>query len=342
VVTPVPDPPRAPGLHDVARLAGVSHQTVSRVVNAHVSVSPETRSRVLEAIATLGYRRNTAARALVTKRSATIGVVIAGSSLFGPTQTLLAVETAAREAGLFVSLCSLREPTVAEMAGCLEHFMDQAVEAVVVIAPQVWITAAAAAIATRVPVVLIAADAPALKDFHSISVDQRYGARLAVRHLVQLGHRTIVHLAGPDDWFDARSRRLGWQQELRAHKLPVPAALKGDWSAESGYRLGQELLSTGLPDAVFAANDQMALGLLRAMNQADVVVPHDLSVVGFDDMPGAAFFDPPLTTVAQEFGALGRACIRILQAALGSATDIDHRPVPPKLILRSSTAAPAR
>lgn len=352
---------RPPAMADVARLAGVSHQTVSRVLNDHPSVRPETRDRVLDAIATLGYRRNSAARALVTMRSGTVGVVTTGSALYGPTSTLIAVEEAAREQGYFVSVATIRRYDGATMHRVLEHFMDQGVEGIVVIAPQTDVADAVDSFRAPVPVIMIAArdhpgaeeepaavgptDAVAAGSILPIAVDQRLGARLAAEHLLGLGHRTVLHLSGPLDWFDARERETGWRAALEDAGVPVPEPVRGDWSSDRGYAVGREL-AEGVrggdgPTAVFAGNDQLALGLLRAFWESGVRVPDDVSVVGFDDVAGAGHFIPPLTTVRQPFGALGRRAIALmLDAFAGSAV----RPVsiPPELVLRESTAGPRR
>ncbi len=335
---------RRPGMQAVARRAGVSHQTVSRVVNSHPNVSPATRKLVLQAISELGYRRNTAARALVTARSGTIGIAMLGSSYFGPVSTLLSVQIAARRAGYFVSMVSLRETDTPAISASFEHFLDQAVEAIVVIAPQVNVLHAAQAVAVDVPVVVIASDLPEPSGLHRLSVDQYAGARLAVRHLAELGHRTIAHLAGPGDWFDARDRVRGWRAELGQQQLPTAELLHGDWSAESGYRIGRTLLDRPLPDAVFAANDQMALGLIRALTEAGITVPGEVSVAGFDDVDGAAYFTPPLTTIRQDFAALGERCLQVVTRVLSGGDDVTFEPITPTLIVRGSTDArtPAR
>lgn len=359
---------RPPAMADVARLAGVSHQTVSRVLNEHPSVRPETRDRVLDAIATLGYRRNSAARALVTMRSGTVGVVTTGSALYGPTSTLIAVEEAAREQGYFVSVATIRRYDADTMHRVLEHFMDQGVEGIVVIAPQSDVADAVDSFRAPVPVIMIAArDHPGVEDeapsgengtaaaqdarrrpgaaglVLPIAVDQRLGARLATEHLLGLGHKTVVHLSGPLDWFDARERETGWRRALEDRGAPVTEPIRGDWSSDRGYAVGRELaadLRAGRgPTAVFAGNDQLALGLLRAFWESGVRVPRDVSVVGFDDVAGAGHFIPPLTTVRQPFAALGRRCMALMLDAFAGA---QVRPVsiPPELVVRESTTSP--
>ncbi|MET0966972.1 MAG: LacI family DNA-binding transcriptional regulator [Nakamurella sp.] len=331
-------PRRPPGLYDVGKLAGVSHQTVSRVLNSHPSVRPETRKRVLDAISQLGYRRNTAARALVTRKSATIGIITPASPLFGPTSTLLSMEWAARDAGYFVSVASVRLQDRLNLSNILEHFMSQAVEGIVVIAPQDFAAEVLAKSARDVPTVVVA-DTPSLAQFDSVSVDQSAGASMAVTHLVELGHREIVHVSGPADWFDARARVVGWRTSMELAKLPAARMIQGDWTAESGYQAGIALIGAGLPDAIFAANDEMALGLLRAFRQRGVSVPDQVSVVGFDDVAGSAYFDPPLTTVRQDFEALGTLAMRSLQEWLsGNSPRVSiSQKIRPTLIVRESS-----
>ena len=330
---------RPPAMSDVAALAGVSHQTVSRVLNDHPSVLPATRQRVLDAIVTLGYRRNLAARALVTRRSGTIGVLSSGSALFGPTSTLIAIERAARDAGLFVSVATLPEWDADDVAGVLEHFMAEGVDGVVVVAAHDEAVEAVRTFGTPVPVVMVGpVDLPA--PLRTVAVDQYGGARQAVRHLLDLGHRHVTHLAGSTDWLDARRRIAGWHDELAAAGIDAGDPVPGDWSADRGYVVGRELLAGDLPTAVFAANDQLALGLLRAFAEASVRVPDDVSVVGFDDVDGSAHFFPPLTTIRQEFAALGERCVGVLLAAIAGEDVVASQLIATSVVVRASSGPP--
>jgi DNA-binding LacI/PurR family transcriptional regulator len=335
----VPGRPRPPAMSDVAAWAGLSHQTVSRVLNDHPSVRPQTRDRVLAAIAELGYRRNTAARALVTRRSGTIGVMTTGSPYFGPSNTLIAVEEGAREYGYFVSVATLALFDQESVSRAVEHFLSQSVEGVIVIAPHAEVRDALAPYVNEVPLVTIAAGFAEGLGVHTMSVDQALGARLATRHLLDLGHRTVTHLAGPQDWLDARARVEGWRAELQEAGA-AGELIQGDWSADCGYLVGQELARRGAPAAVFAANDELALGLLRAFHEAGISVPGDVSVVGFDDIMGSAHFIPPLTTVRQDFTALGRRCLEMLRSAMANEA-LDHTPVVPHLVVRASSGPAA-
>lgn len=324
-----------PGMSDVAQLAGVSHQTVSRVLNDHPNVRPATRERVLTAIAELGYRRNSAARALVTRRSGTIGIVTTGSMQYGPATTLAVLEQSARAAGYFVTIAMAPDPTPDKLTQVLDSLIDQAVEGVVVIAPVEQVARAAQAVSAQLPVLLISAAGTQEFEPPSLYVDQAVGVRLVTQHLLELGHRDVVHLAGPPQWFDAQARRRVWREALGEAGLTPRADLHGDWSAASGYAAGRDLL-TQLPSAVFAGNDQMALGLLHAFAEAGVRVGEEVSVVGFDDVVGADHYIPPLTTIRQDFRTLGERAVETLLAQI-AGEEVLPEPVTPSLVVRSST-----
>ncbi|GAA4711567.1 LacI family DNA-binding transcriptional regulator [Nocardioides conyzicola] len=324
---------------DVARLAGVSHQTVSRVVNGQTNLRPETRERVLKAIRQLGYRPNTAARALVTRRSATIGVIGSKAGYWGPSTVHRTIQAAGREAGYFVSSANLQSLTREELADAISHLRDQSVEAIVLIsATDDALDVARAQEDLGIPVIVVEGDEA--KTRWTVGVDQVAGAALGTQHLIDLGHTEIVHLGGPPSWTEARSRKRGWQQAMRAAGLQPTQHLKGDWSARSGYEAGLEIARDHGVRAVFCANDQMALGLLRALNEAGRSVPDDVSVVGFDDIPEAAYLIPPLTTVRQDFTAVGHRAIEIIQAAL-AGEPAPERLISPELVVRASSSVPA-
>ncbi|MFF5982667.1 LacI family DNA-binding transcriptional regulator [Streptomyces olindensis] len=326
---------------DVAREAGVSHITVSRVINGHPSVRPETRARVEAAISKLGYRRNSVARALKSRRSSTIGVVIVGSDLFELPRILLGVETAAKQAGYWVNLASRQgESTTDDLVETLRRLTDQSVEAIAVVTDRPVAVEALAGLAFGVPVAVVMSGSAPHPDLSFVQVDQELGARLAVRHLLDLGHRHIAHLTGALRTFDARARVEGWRAELAAAGAQG-AVLEGDFGAESGYRLAQRLCAddAGLPTAVFAGNDQMAMGVLAAFAERGVRVPQDVSVVGFDDMKGAGYLVPALTTVRQDFVHLGSSAIELLVRMLGGERAQRHK-LAPELVVRRSTAVP--
>ncbi|UVJ39793.1 LacI family DNA-binding transcriptional regulator [Arthrobacter sp. CJ23] len=330
---------RLPRLEDVAERAGVSHQTVSRVINNHPNVSKATRERVEAAIAELGYRRNTAARSLVTRRSQTIGVLGSELSQYGPANTLLGVEQAARDAGYFVSIAALKTVSREAIFDAIGHFMDQSVDGIVVIVPHSETLLALAELQPGVPVVAVGSLGSGTVS--GAMVDQRRGAELAVAHLIEQGHRRIGHVAGPQDWIDAVARAEAWSAALRSAGLDDSLMVEGDWSAGSGYEIGRRLAAERSATAIFVGNDQMSLGLLRAFNEAGVRVPEDVSVVGFDDQPESGYFTPPLTTVRQDFEELGRRCMDLMLGAIGNGGDVSTTVVEPELVIRRSTAAPA-
>ena len=335
---PRPALDRTPVMADVARLAGVSHQTVSRVVNGQDNLRPATRERVEQAIRQLGYRPNTAARALVTRRSGTIGVIGSKSGYWGPSTVHRTIQAAGRAAGYYVSSANLQSLTRQEIVDAVEHLHSQSVEGIVLIsATDEAIEVARAQEARGVPVVVVEGDEA--KARWTVGVDQVAGAGRATRHLLELGHTEIVHLSGPPSWTESRGRRRGWEETVRAAGLRPSAPVVGDWSARSGYEAGLEIARREEVTAVFCANDQMALGLLRALHESGRSVPGDVSVVGFDDIPEAAYLIPPLTTVRQDFTAVGRRAIEILRAALSGSTG-PARLISPELVVRASTAPP--
>jgi DNA-binding LacI/PurR family transcriptional regulator len=330
---------RLPRLEDVAERAGVSHQTVSRVINNHPNVSKATRERVEAAIAELGYRRNTAARSLVTRRSHTIGVLASELSQYGPANTLLGVEQAARNAGYFVSIAALREVSADSIADAARHFMDQGVDGIVALVPHAGTLQALEVLNLDVPVVVVGSGGEGR--FSGAMVDQKLGARLAVAHLIEQGHKRIGHISGPQDWIDGAERAEGWREALAQAGLDDDLLVEGDWSAGSGYGIGQKLAVERTATAVFVGNDQMALGVLRAFGEAGVRVPEDISVVGFDDQPEAGYFTPPLTTVRQDFEELGRRCMDMMLALLEDGAGAGTTVVAPRIVVRASTAPPA-
>ncbi|HEY5223283.1 MAG TPA: LacI family DNA-binding transcriptional regulator [Microbacteriaceae bacterium] len=335
-----PQPRRAPSIRDVARLAGVSHQTVSRVMNHHPSVRDTTKDRVLQAMETLQYRPNRAARMLVTSHSRTIGVIAAASgSFYGPSSSITAIEDAARAADYYVSIANLAALDEASIKAAVDHLTAQAVEGVVVIAPQERVFDAVATLSLHVPFITLQSTGGF--EGPSASVDQLAGARLAMQHLISLGHRRILHVAGPQDWFEAEARLSGYLAELESNGLAPLEPVLGDWTAKFGYQAGRELARRRDVTAVFSSNDQMALGLMHAMHDEGLDIPGDVSIVGFDDIPEAAHFWPPLTTVRQDFAELGKRSIALLLRELGGEVVSGRDEITPELIVRSSTAASA-
>jgi DNA-binding LacI/PurR family transcriptional regulator len=330
--------PRPPVMADVARLAGVSHQTVSRVLNSHPHVRAETRDNVLAAIAELGYRPNAAARTLVTRRTRTLGVVSFDTTLYGPASMLYGIERAAAHS-YFVSIASLPALDRRSVLGAVDRFLDQGVEGIIVIAPKTSAVAACSRVGARVPLVAVGCGTHA--PLNSAAVDNAAGAALATRYLLGLGHRTVHHIAGPAAWVDAQERITGWRDTLAKAGAPEPELLSGDWSSASGYRIGHRIAASAEVSAVFCGNDHMALGLLRALAERGKQVPGDVSVVGFDDIPESGYFLPPLTTVRQDFGELGRQALALLVDMINGRTPPTAcLRVSPHLVARASTARP--
>jgi len=332
-----PEKVRAPNIRDVARLAGVSYQTVSRVLNEHPSIRDTTKQRVLDVIREIGYRPNQAARTLVTSRSRTIGVLASQTANYGPTTSVTAIEHAAREAGYRITVTSIASTEYPSIKAALDQLQTQAVEAIVVIAPQVRVLEAIRELEITVPYVTLQnAD---LDSHHSMSIDQVAGARMATQHLIDLGHTEIMHISGPQDWIEAEARMQGYLEAINAADLRTRAPILGDWSAHFGYYAGLELLRFRDFTALFASNDQMALGFIHACWDSGLSVPGDISVVGFDDIPEAAHFYPPLTTVRQNFTEIGRRAVSLLLTELQGGR-VEHDQIVPELVVRRSTAGP--
>jgi len=326
---------RAPNIRDVARLAGVSYQTVSRVLNDSPSLRGSTKQRVLDVILEIGYRPNQAARALVTSKSRTIGILSTQAAYYGPMTSIAAIEQSAREAGYRLSITNITSNDYTSIRSGLDYLLSQSVEALVVIAPQVRVFEAINELAISVPfVTLLSAD---LDGSHGISVDQIAGARLATRHLIDLGHTEIMHISGPQDWIEAEARMQGFLEAIGSADLRTRAPILGDWTAHFGYYAGLELLRFRDFTAVFAGNDQMALGFAHACRELGLSIPRDISIVGFDDIPEAAHFAPPLTTVRQNFAEIGRRAISMLLGELRGDPSVSHDQILPELVVREST-----
>jgi DNA-binding LacI/PurR family transcriptional regulator len=331
---------RPPVMADVARLAGVSHQTVSRVLNDHPNVRPLTRERVLAAIRELAYRPNAAARTLVTRRTHTLGVISFDTTLYGPASMLYGIERAAHQ-DYYVSIASLPALDRRSVLDAVDRYLSQGVEGIIVIAPQTSAVAALGHVPPNVP--LVAVGCGTRTALASVAVDNTAGAASATRYLLALGHETVYHVAGPGSWLDAQERIDGWRSALHDSGAPEPVVLTGDWSANSGYELGQRLAGMREVTAVFCGNDTMALGVMRALAEAGRSVPGDVSVVGFDDVPESGFYLPPLTTVRQDFGEVGRRALKALLSHMTSPAQPTPRiRVAPELVVRASSSGPRR
>jgi len=324
---------------DVAARAGVSSQTVSRVSTGAENVRPETRSRVLAAMADLGYSPNSAARALRYGSFGTIGMIAHRLARTGESRTVEAVVEAARDEGYTVSLVDVHSPSSDDVRAAVARLSHQAIDGLVIIRAETA-TPATLALPARLPVVV--SDSRFVGHHPAVGADQTGGTRRAVEHLLALGHRTVHHLAGPADSGPAAMRVDAWRSTLQAAGRAVPPFLRGDWSAASGYEQGRRIAEDTDVTAVFCANDEMAAGLCRALHEAGVRIPQEVSVVGFDDVPLAEYLWPPLTTVAQDFQGIGRRLVQLLLEQIREGVDLSdvHTLVPVELIVRGSTAPP--
>jgi DNA-binding LacI/PurR family transcriptional regulator len=325
---------------DVAAAAGVSHQTVSRVLNNSPLVRPDTRERVLQAIEAMGYRRNAVARALVTSRSGRIGVIAAHMGERGPAMIAGSLQDAALDAGYEVALVGLSEFTATSLRKAVDRVLDQSVEAIVVTLTHRHALTYLEQLPIHVPVVLtegVVEGQPC-----TAGISQAAGAEQATRHLLDLGHTSVAHISGPLDWVEAVERQRGWRHAHDAVGATPGPSWSGDWSAASGYESGVLAAAEERVTAIFVGNDQMALGALLALHERGRRVPDDVSVVGFDDFPESAYFTPPLTTIRQDFGELARRAIDIVVRAIGGEEKPSSSLVQPTLIERRSTAPPSR
>ncbi|MGN8026757.1 LacI family DNA-binding transcriptional regulator [Microbacterium sp. 22242] len=335
-----PGPRRLPGMADVARLAGVSAQTVSRTLNGVPSVQPETRAKVLAAVEQLGYRRNNAARALSSGRSRAIGVVTLRTGFYSRTAVTVGIETTASESGYIVNTVTTSSLDAGEIERAMSRLADQGVEGIVLAVPLISTTPAIDDLTRAVPTITI--DGSRTSSTQVVAIDQVEVGRLATRHLLELGHETVWHVSGPPQWLDASSRTQGWREVLGEAGREAPPEIVGDWSPASGHRAGQILARIPEVTAVFVASDEMAFGLARAFAALGRAIPGDVSIVGVDDIPLAEFCSPALTTVAQPFGDIGRIAVEHLLQAIAhpEAAPPSIASIEPRLVIRGSTAAP--
>ncbi|MFI7062478.1 LacI family DNA-binding transcriptional regulator [Kribbella sp. NPDC050124] len=328
-----------PSMADVAAVAGVSAVTVSRVVNGHASVTPETRERVEQAMKELGYRANTAAQALATGRFGAIGVVSFDLTATGNLYIVDAVIREAQQAGYGVNLATLDAAIDARLQAAVRRLTSLAIDGLVVVEARI-LDAPSLRLPDNVPVVV--AEGASDVGYPAVGADHGAGATAAVEHLLNLGHRTVHHVTGLADSYPAVRRKEAWQRALRRREREIPPPVTGDWTAASGYAAGLDLLRDPSVTAIFAANDQMAAGVLRAATELGRRVPEDLSVVGYDDAEVAAYLNPPLTTVRQDLVGVGKHCVDVLLTAMrGEKLDWSTRLLAPELVIRSSTAPPA-
>jgi DNA-binding LacI/PurR family transcriptional regulator len=322
---------------DVARTAGVSAQTVSRALRGSPNVNPETSRRVRAAVQQLGYQFNNAARSLSSGRSHTIGLVLLRSGGYYSRSAVTAgVEAAADEARYAVTIATISALDTGLMERSLSKLADQGVDGIVIAVPLISVTQRMEDITRNIPTVTL--DGSRTAGARVLGIDQREAGRVATQHLLDLGHRQVWHVSGPDEWIEARRRREGWQECLAAAGIQAPPPLEGDWSPDSGHRQGQILAMIPDVTAVFAASDEMAFGVIRALRERGRSVPDDVSIVSVDDIALAAYCSPPLTTVRQDFYRYGAAAVALLLG--GDDAGVEESVASASLSVRGSTAPP--
>ena len=334
-------------ISQVAKEAGVSSQTVSRVINNRQEITPETRQHVQDVIKRLGYRPNAIARSLSQRRSHTLGVVTSGLEYYGPSHILIGVEQGANQEGLSILLNLIHQPENHNIGSIVNELISRQVEGIIWAVPEIgnnraWFQE----ILPQLTIPVIFLSTQPRDDLNVVEIDNRSGGYMATEHLLQRGYQRIGLITGPLTWWAASERRRGWQDALHAAGIPFSDSqiVEGNWSAESGERGLHELLAKS-PDiqAVFACNDQMALGLMRAARSLGKRIPEDLAVVGFDDIPESAFYNPPLTTIRQGLYELGQAAVKTFMKLRQIEQSDETIPaaqtvwLQPQLVVREST-----
>jgi len=317
-------------------MAGVSHTTVSRVLNNRQYVSPNTKTLVEAAMAELGYRPNLHARSLVTQSSSTIGVlIISDSNLVGSLRILSEISIEATKANLFTSITSFDRSAEEHLSEAVFRLLDQGIAGLVVISARKDGLAEIVEMARGLPLVFCKAGPDNYG--YCIKLDNETAGYLATKQLLGLGHKKIAHFSGPAGLIDADDRRVGFERAMSEAGLAAHMIYEGDWSADSGYQIAKKLLASGQEfTAVFSGNDKMALGLIHALNQRGLDVPTDVSIVGFDDLEESKHFRPALTTFRQDFTEFGSLAIAMLQAQMQGEPEPKFVPLIPELILRES------
>ncbi|MBV9804653.1 MAG: LacI family DNA-binding transcriptional regulator [Solirubrobacterales bacterium] len=328
-------------IRDVARAAGVSHQTVSRVINDSPNVSEGTREAVLATISALGFRPNRAARALAGGPVQSVTVLATNTSRYGYAAAIQGVEEATQEIGFGMGFRTLEGIASEDMPAAVEYAVEPA-GALIVIAFDPAGALALECAPSRIPTAaMIQAPPPGVVPRQpAVWIDEFAAAKQATEYLLGLGHRTVHHLPIPS-WWGTTPRLAGWNAALQQAGLPVPALLAGGWTAEWGYEAASALTRDRSVTAVLCGNDDIAIGAMRAMHEAGRAVPDDVSIIGFDDVPHARFVCPALTTVRQDFATLGKACFaKLLEGVSARGKVIKRAPPQAELIVRETTGPP--
>jgi DNA-binding LacI/PurR family transcriptional regulator len=328
-------------MRDVAEECGVSYQTVSRVINDKPSVSAKTRRRVLKAIKTLGYHPNQLARSLKTRRSSILEVITFGVDTYVPRELIVAMGRAAIAHGYSLMFTEIPQDNPEEETRLYAHLNSGLCEAAILTAP----------VESRL-FEKISTDPPLLPTIQirnkrgstapSVVVDQYYGSQLAVQHLLDLGHRQIAEISGPLNFHEAHTRHTAFLDTLQACGLaPADSIEATEWMPQDGYLAANRLLDRGARfSGLIISNDYLALGTMLALSERGLRVPDDISIVGFDDTPESAYYLPPLTTVRQDYEALGYQSIQYLVELINhQETPVHQRVLMPQLVVRQSTRA---
>ncbi len=338
---------KRPTIKEVAKVAGVSTQTVSRVINERPDVAPETRERILITISELGYQPSALARSLIQQRSYTLGAVTAGLKHIGPSRTLNGITSAAEEAGYSLLLKELPRYDAEDVVPIFQALFSRHVDGIIWAVPEVgenrnWVDQQS--LDLKIPIVYLAMEPK--ENISTVAIDNYRGGRLAMSHLFEQGYRHVGHISGPLDWWEARQRMASWKEALNESGLKAEDAywVEGNWSPASGG-LAIEKLFNQYPemDAVFVANDQMALAVIQAACQRGLRIPDDLGVVGFDNIPESAFFYPPLTTIQQDNQAVGKVAveetIKMIEAGWQGLAPAEPKSIKltPTLVVRQSS-----
>ena len=333
----------------VARAAGVSTQTVSRVINERPDVAPETRLRVQSVIEQLDYRPNVLARSLIHRRSHTIGVVAMSTGFYGPSTTLVGIEKMTRNLGYSLLLDFMHHPESDDVDRIINRLLSHQVDGILWAVPEIgnnrtWLEKKGA----YLPIPVIYLSMQPMEHLLVASIDNYLGGCLATEHLLAQGYRQIGIITGPLDWWETRQRLAGWRKALESAGYPPEARqiIAGDWSAASGAA-GIHALWQQFPelDSVFACNDQMALGAMQAAHRLGKRLPQDLALVGFDNIPESQFFWPALTTINQPLVDLGgravEALVRLIGAEHSDERDLETESIilTPALVVRDSATA---
>ncbi len=339
-------------IYDVAKKAGVSRQTVSRVLNNRQDVSPETRLRIQNIIEELGYRPNAIAQSLGRQKSNILGVVTAGLKYIGPSRTLSGITSKAEELGnglLIKELASFNSNNVKPL---LQWFQSHQVDGIIWAAPEIennreWVDRFLKEI--NIPIIFMTMER---NDSVSIvTIDSFNGAKTATEHLISLGIKKIGHISGPLDWWEARQRKLGWESALTEANIDFSNQMwvEGNWSSKSGKSAFLELIEK-FPemDGIFISNDQMALGAMIAAMEKGIKIPKDLAVIGFDGIAESEFFCPALSTMYQDQNKLGCIAVEELVREIENKSSVSevfsprYIEIEPELIIRRSSEMPKR